>query len=224
MKVSIYFSELYKRLAKKDEFSAYIRVPLLTFSSWIFQGILYMDTTERVFKILFDVSLFFPAYFVFRLHSNALASVFMAFILAHTLNWIFNGQIFVLLKNLRLTKTEAERFTEYLDDLKKRISRERSILATAAFGSLSRSELKETSDLDIRIIRKKGLINGFRACSFVLVERSRAFFNKFPLDIYVSDTIDHLSKLDENPTVIYGQYKISSVRDRKKNCIPRKGP
>jgi len=188
------FSEFHKKLAKTDEFPRYIKFPLLTLSSWFFQGILYMDTTERAFKILLDVLLFFPLYFVIMGHIPALLSVFMAIIVAHTLNWVFNGQIFVLLKLLKLTKTGPGYFNQYLDDLKKRIEREDSILAAAAFGSLSRKELKETSDLDVRIIRKKGLLNGLRACLFVLLERNRAFFNKFPLDIYVLDHVSTINK------------------------------
>lgn len=203
-------SAFHKKLAKTDTYPAYIKIPILTCSSWLFQGILYMDTTERVFKILLDFLFFFPIFFVFMSYSKAPLSIFLAIILVHTLNWIFNSQIFALLKLLRLTKTKPELFTQYLTDFKKRVKREESILAAAAFGSLSREELKETSDLDIRIIRKKGFINGFRACLFVMLERSRAFFNKFPLDIYVIDTTKHLSKLraDEMPVVLYDPEEI----------------
>lgn len=191
-------SKFHKRLAKKDEFPMYIRVPLLTLSSWLFQGILYMDTTERVFKILLDVLFFFPLYLAFRPHGSPLLGILIAFILAHTLNWIFNGQIPVLLKNLRLIKTEYERFEKYLDTLKKKVEKNDSILYAAAFGSLSRGELKGTSDLDVRLIRKPGFINGLRACIFIMKERSWATFNKFPLDIYVGDSMEFLKKMRED--------------------------
>ncbi len=204
-------SEFHKKIAKEDKYRLYVKMPILTFSSWLFQGILYMDTTEKVFKILLDILFFIPIYFIFRGYGSL--SLFIAIIFTHTINWIFNGQIFVLLKNLRLTKTEPERFIQYLNDLQKRIKKENSILAAAAFGSLSRGQLKETSDLDIRIIRKKGVINGFRACLFVLSERTRALFNKFPLDIYVLDDVTtikrHIDKVEIKKLImLYDPYKI----------------
>lgn len=208
--------EFHKRLAK-DGFPLYVKMPILTFSSWLFQGVLYMDTTERIFKILLDILFFIPLYLVFRVYFYSSSSTLMAVMLSHTLNWIFNGQIFVLLGNLRLIKIEPERFSEYLDNLRKRISKEKSVLAAAAFGSLSRGELTETSDLDIRIIRNKGFINGLRACFFVLIERSRTFFSKFPLDIYVLDNVNMIPRhiRNEEPIVIYDPYKIFRRNDIK---------
>ena len=37
-------------------------------------------------------------------------------------------------------------------------------------------------------------------------ERSIAFFNKFPLDIYLLDDADELNKLKEDPILIYSIY------------------
>lgn len=212
-------SEFHKRLVKENRFPPYVKMPILIFSSWLFQGILYMDTTEKVFKILLDVLSFIPLYFVFRVYFYASSSTLIAVMLAHTLNWIFNGQLFVLLKNLKLTKTESKRFIQYLNDLKKRIEKENSILAAAAFGSLSREQLKETSDLDVRIIRKKGLINALRACLFVLLERMGSFFNKFPLDIYVLDGFKSLSKLNEQPILLHDSKSMLKEYYRNKGVL-----
>lgn len=209
-------SEFHKRLAK-DGFPLYVKVPILTFSSWLFQGILYMDTTEKLFKILIDILFFMPIYFVLR--SYCLLSVSVAIVLAHTINWIFNGQLFVLLKNLKLTKTKSECFIQYLNELKKRIEKENSILAAAAFGSLSREQLKEISDLDVRIIRKRGVVYGLRACFFVLLERSRAFFNKFPLDIYVLDSFKSLTKLNEQPILLHDSKSMLKEYYRNKEVL-----
>jgi len=201
----MHLGEIHKRLAKEKNIPIYIRGPILIFSSWLFQGILYMDVTEKIFKFFIDILLFVPLYGICRYLVDTPINVITAAILAHTLNWIFNGQIFVLLKNLGLTKIRHEQVIKYLDNLRKRIPQERSILAAAVFGSLSRNELKITSDLDIRIIRKKGIINGLRACLFALLERSRAFFNRFPLDIYVLDKTESLMKLriDEAPIILF---------------------
>lgn len=203
-------NRFHKSLAKGSEYPFILRLILLTLSSWTFQGTLYMDTTERYFKITLDLIMILPIFLILNYYLNLLTSILLAIILAHTLNWIFNGQIFVLLKNLKLIKTSEQSFKEYLDGIKIRVENENSIIAAAAYGSISREKLKETSDIDIRIIRKSGFINGFKSCVFVLKERSKSFFNKFPLDIYVLDSIDMIGVhiKNEKPVVIYDPNKI----------------
>lgn len=198
-------SELHIKLAKDDEKSIYIKIPILTFSSWLFQGMFYMDATERNFKIILDIIIFLALSLIIKTYFNIIVSLIIAIIVAHTINWVFNGQIFVLLKNLKLSKTSAESFNQYLDDIKRKVEKESSITAAVAFGSLSRQKLKETSDLDVRIIRKPGIINGIKACTFVLKERTKSFFEGFPLDIYVLDDVVVIDKhiKDEKPIVIY---------------------
>jgi len=202
-------NRFHKELAKGKKYPYYIRIPILTFTSWLFQGIIYMDSTERNFKILFDILIFLPLFVMLYQYFNII-SIILAIIIAHTINWIFNGQIFVLLKNLNLMNTSPESFVIYLESFKKRVEKENSIIAAAAFGSLSREKLKNTSDLDIRIIRKPGFINGINACIFILKERTKSFFCFFPLDIYVLDDIDminiHIN--NENPIVIYDLYNM----------------
>lgn len=207
------FNKFHRSLAKGTDHPFVVRLILLTFSSWLFQCILYMDRTEKIFKILVEFILFAPSFLVLNyLLNNILLSIFLAFIIAHTLNWIFNGQIGVLLKNLDILNTDKEKFFDYMDNVKEEVVNEESIMAAAAFGSLSRKELKKTSDLDIRIIRKPGYISGFKACFFVLKERSKAFFNKFPLDIYVLDSYEminiHINIKDEEPVILYDPDKI----------------
>lgn len=204
------FNEFHKELAKGNKYPSYIKIPLLTFTSWLFQSILYMDNTERSFKILLDILIFLPIFFVVNNHLNIILSIFLAIIIAHTINWVFNGQIFVLLKNLKLTNTSKESFIKYLDTFEKKVDKKKSIAAAAAFGSLSREKLNNKSDLDIRIIRNPGIINGFESCFFVMKERTLAFFNRFPLDIYILDDIQMIDKhiINEKPIPLYDPYNI----------------
>ena len=162
-----------------------------------------MDRTERLFKIGLDAFLLIPLYFLL---SNSLDHPFFAllisFMLVHTVNWVINGQIFVLFKNLKLIQTSSSTFEGYLEYLSQKIKKQDFILFSAVYGSLAREKLKETSDLDVRIIRKKGWLNGLRGCIFVMRERSRALLYKFPLDIYLLDDTNGLSKLDERKPII----------------------
>jgi len=74
----------------------------------------------------------------------------------------------------------------------------------AVYGSYVRGEWKPSSDLDVRLVRRAGFVSGLRACWFLLRERTRAFWMRFPLDIYVADGFASLERLrlDEAPLVI----------------------
>lgn len=177
---------------------------VVIFTNWVFQGQLYADQTEKAFKIILDTLLTVALFFVIPL-PNVITRLLVAFLISHSLNWIFNGQLFALAKNFDIVHNEPQRIIDYANGIKIRASRERSIDCVAVYGSLSRDEIKPTSDLDVRIIRKPGIINGLRACMFGLMERSRALFNRFPLDMFVVDGTEHLQKMrdDEPPQILY---------------------
>lgn len=172
-------------------------------TNWIFQGLLYADKTERIFKISLDL-LVTIVLFLSLPHSPFIMRLLTAFLISHSCNWIFNGQIFALLKNFNYVNNDPQRIIEYANGIKIRAFKESSIDYLAVYGSLSRSEIKPTSDLDLRIVRKNGVMNGLNACIFATKERSRAFFNRFPLDVYVVDGNYHLLKLrhDEKPIIL----------------------
>lgn len=177
---------------------------IVILTNWLFQGILYADKTEKIFKLCFDVVfalLLYELAFGSKNHINLL----VAFLISHTLNWIFNGQLFALSKNFGIVHNDPKKIINYAYGIKDRASREKSINSVVLYGSLVREEIKSTSDLDLRIIRKNGLFNGLRACIFGFRERSRALFYRFPLDMYVIDNPKHLLKMrsDENPMILY---------------------
>lgn len=175
-------------------------------SNWTFQGMLYADKTERLFRLLLDGIITLVLYIIFiNFISSGYIALIFSFLIAHTFNWIFNGQLFVLGRYIGIKPNKHNEFEEYLKGLKYRAERTKSIQSVILYGSMSRKDLKNSSDLDVRIIRKKGFLNGLRSCLFGLYERKWAFFNKFPLDLYIIDSVKHLSKLrvDENPIILY---------------------
>lgn len=189
-------SKIHHNLAK-GSYPIYIKAPTLILSSWLFQGILYMDRTEKVFKLSLD-ALFTGMLMLFGV--NVVTSI----IISHTLNWVLNGHIFVVFKNLKLIKTPHGKVDAYIGRLRRKVENEPSIIWAGVYGSLVRGEFKETSDLDVRLIRKPGFINGVRACIFVMRERAWATFHKFPLDIYVGDSfmfLENMSK-EESPIIL----------------------
>lgn len=172
---------------------------------WLLQCLLEMDRTERLFKISFDLVL--TAVFALLLHLwlPVVAALILGWAAAHTLNLVFNGQLMVVLKHFGRIQHSAAEFEQYLKGLRTRLAAEPSLRWAAAYGSLSRGELQATSDLDVRVIRFPGFHNGLRACLFVMQERSRALFERFPLDILLLDSPRLLSRLrpEEPPFMLY---------------------
>jgi predicted nucleotidyltransferase len=182
-------------------------------SNWTFQGMLYADKTERTFRIMIDIVIAIVLYSVFfHFILNTYLLLFLSLLVAHTFNWIFNGQLFVLSRYIGIKPNKQHLFNVFLQEFKSRAEREKSIKTVVVYGSLSRGSSSETSDLDIRVIRKSGFTNGLRACIFGFLERLRAFFNKFPLDLYVIDGLDSLSKMrgDEYPIIVYDPQNVMS--------------
>ena len=184
----------YRAVASRSLVARYVQSSILLslVSHWLFQSLLYMDRTERRFKLALNVLL--TALFV-QMAGPTLAHLVLGLLLAHTLNFIFNGQINAVLKNFGYSRTTLEDLMVFLQAFGERASREPSIRYAAAFGSLSRGELSDTSDVDIRVIRRAGLGHALRSCTFVLLERSRALFTGVPLDIYVLDSDVGLSRI-----------------------------
>jgi hypothetical protein len=171
---------------------------------WVFQGLLYMDLTERRFKLMLDVILTVVGGIILSRWLPWPLGGLIAFLIAHTLNFLFNAQLWVVLKHYGLVSHTYETFENYTRDIAKRINAEPSLMYAAVYGSRVRAAWRPSSDLDIRLVRGYGWKNGVRACSFVLIERTRAFWRGFPLDIYVLDSFVPLSRLraDEPPLVL----------------------
>ncbi len=168
---------------------------------WTFQGLLYMDFTERSFKITTDIVLTLLLFLVLRVKFQEPYAMIIAFVLSHTSNFLFNGQLWVLLKHYGLVHNSSENFEQYLKAFTKRVNEEKSIAYAAVFGSRTRNKWRPTSDLDVRLIKHNGLYNGIKACIFVVKERTRALLSCFPLDIFILDSYEKLNSLpkDEIP-------------------------
>jgi len=170
----------------------------------MFQGLLYADPTERWFKLALDAVLTLAFWLIFAPWLSGPTAWIAAFLCAHTINFLFNAQLWVLLKHYGLVRNSYQDFEEYIRDFGTRVNAEKSMQYVAVYGSYVRGEWKPSSDLDVRLVRRAGFVNGLRACWFLLRERTRAFWMRFPLDIYVADGFASLERLrlDEAPLVI----------------------
>ncbi len=171
---------------------------------WAFQSLFYMDMTERRFKLVLDAIGTLAAWLLLRLVLPWQVALPTAFLLAHTANLLANGHLWGVLKHYGFVSNSYETFERYSQQLATRVQAEESIVYGAIYGSRVRSEWKPSSDLDVRLVRRSGFMSGVKACWFVLNERSRATWYRFPLDLYVLDSHAPLAAMraDERPFVI----------------------
>ena len=189
-----------KGIKKKIRDSLYLKW-LLIISSWIFQGIPNLDRSEKIYKIMFCLLLISIFYLWFNYN------ILYSMIIGHTINWIINGNIFlILIHRLKLLKTNKNSIFKYSQNLSGRLSKQNWVLYSAAFGSISRGKLNDYSDLDVSIVRKKGFLSCIKGLWFLFIEKQISQIKKIPLEIYLNDTPESSVKRflkESKPVIIY---------------------
>jgi hypothetical protein len=183
---------------------------LALFSHWVFQGIFCMDWTERLYKISIDVIITVIIYFILNRFVSPLISLIFAALISHTINYLFNSHVTSSLKFFGFfnhTHSELLSFGGVIGD---RLSSLNSILFAGIWGGFARDQHSQNPDLDIFLVRKAGFFNGLSACTSVLIIRSMSLVKGVPIDIYVFDRIESLSRLrtDESPIILVDQFGI----------------
>lgn len=178
------------------------------FTNWAFQGIAHADKSEKIYKISFTIIwAFIFTGILFRFSQYTYKSIILAIILGHTLNWLINCNIFVLLVHrIKWVNIPKEKYFNYLFSLKNRINNKSWVYYCVCMGSICQGKLNSTSDIDITIVRKRGIKNIILPILFYVYEKKYADFHGIPLDIFISDSAaDNIkkSKNQPNPIVIY---------------------
>ncbi|MGA2626661.1 MAG: nucleotidyltransferase domain-containing protein [Candidatus Bathyarchaeia archaeon] len=177
-------------------------------SNWLFQGMLIMCPSELCYRLGSELLLAILIYYAIVHSLGESGALIFCLLIAHTANWILNGN-FIGTQKFFGMKYDQTKVANFLIKLKAGHQLLRSGIAMiAAFGSWSRTgKLTEHSDLDIRIIRKPGLLNWLKANVFASLMRLTAVRYVVPLDLYVLDRRDqvyeHIRK-EERPVMIYG--------------------
>jgi len=154
---------------------------------WLLQSLPYMDRGERLFKVALDISLTILGTILLSTWVPAKAAFPAALLAAHTLNFLFNGHLWGVLKHYGGSGHSYEDYAAYASEFLQRASRHDSIRCTVLCGSLPRREWSPASDLDARLIRRPGFRNGLLVAFFLMRERTAALFARFPLDAYMLD-------------------------------------
>jgi predicted nucleotidyltransferase len=198
--------KLFTIFKDSDEVPKPLRAAILLLSNMIFQSTLYMDRTERTVKLGLTLVTGALLSRVLPFSNNRLGK---SILVSHFLNFLLNGHLWALV-NHRIrpgtVHTSQERFQQWMDRMERIGERSDSIALVAVYGSPARArgQLDANSDLDVRIVRQPGVLNGLVASLIVCRERMIAVTTFFPLDIYLLDDLDLLKRLrdDEEPEVL----------------------
>lgn len=192
----------YASCPKKQIIHKLMNSPLgVTIINWFFQGMLGMDRSELIFHFAFDF--IFTGIFILILFDCSWMSILISFFWAHTLNWLFNSHFWAIGSRIGICKTNERKILHKIESIYQRFSSKKSLKGVIVIGGYARrGNVEETSDLDVRFIRQKGFRNAVSANILLLEEKIIAFFNKFPFDAYLYDSIAKLSRLDNSEVPI----------------------
>lgn len=190
------------------------------FTNWLMQGILHADRSEKIYKIGFTVFFWVLSFALLVLQSDfsIVKSVFFGFIIAHSINWIINNNLYVLLvhrmKWLKTTKYDLFNQLSTIQHRLQDITDKDWILYSVSHGGICKGTLNSHSDIDVSIIRKPGLKNMIHAILFYVKEKKYADIKGVPLDIFICDSPENCierSKRQKNPIVLLDHENVVNI-------------
>lgn len=158
---------------------------IVLISNLIFQAIPYMTNGEKIYKI--SITLIFT----FIINSS-LNNIFLSFLIGHIINYIINGQFYVVYRYLSNNETmNKEKLYSYIIFIEN-VSDFFNPLDIIFTGSFATGQMSRQSDLDIRIYHKRGIINSLKCYFMATFLRLTAIFMKFPIDVYCFSNLSFL--------------------------------
>lgn len=190
---------------KKDKAVVGGEVKLIVlFRNWAHQGFFYLDKTEMFWRVVWELIPFSFFFYLFSKHICSLwFNLMLSLFVTHTINWVLNDNFWTCIQFTFPNRLNPgnNKTKKHLMGMQSRMQKYESIGGCMIYGSLSRGVWQDKSDLDVRVLRRKGVVNGLLAYLAVWRERLIALLKCQPLDIYLADEIDFLKRMrkDEYP-------------------------
>jgi hypothetical protein len=170
--------------------------------NWLFQGMRGMDPKELSFRLaLLALGTALSAWLIVSLTSvPALDALALGLVIAHTLNFLGNGQLWVALRYCRGYRREpsylARAITELLDDVARQDWLGEAVLLGSTVTRLQTPRAR--ADIDLRLIFPPGLRGWLRTNLYLLRLRLIAASSGVPLDIYAYEHPAVLRRFDQS--------------------------
>lgn len=175
----------------------------LRVGNWVSQGFSSIDREEIIAKSVFEVIVFSLSYTIITRLLEKPASVMIAFLISHSANYIFATNVHGPRIVDDPTKGRLpEKAVPFLKKLKDFCDSTEYITSSAVFGSISTGKFHSQSDIDVKLCRKKGLINAIWSYLFLFRIRFYSNVRFIPADIYVIPAPDSYSPKEEEVPII----------------------
>ena len=188
---------------KESFFKSLLNIKFFVFlSNFVFQGMRYMTKGELSFKLAITLVLAGMLHFL-------IDSILLSIFLGHSINFIINGQFFVLGRYLFSSDAISPRqLTEFVALIEYSYPKY-DVKDVLIIGSFCRVQMSRTSDLDLRIWHAPGIVPSLKAYSYAFYLRFISIFKRFPMDVYCFSDFGFLQKIrkDESPSFFNGSEK-----------------
>ena len=170
--------------------------------NWCLQGMRGMDGKELSFRLGLEA-------LVAALIAGALldplgapSAVALGLLVAHSLNFTLNGQLWVCARYCRRYRGDAQALDAFLGETATHLARLPWLREAACIGSLGRIGAGPRSDLDLRLLFPPGPLAWLRVNLLLLRLRSRALVRRIPLDLYAYATPERLRRFDQREPLL----------------------
>lgn len=164
---------------------------IVLLSNIIFQGIRYMSLGEKIYKISFTIVLTILLNFLIQ-------NTFISLVIGHLLNYILNGQFYVVFRYLSSKQTMSRKDLDEFIGIVEKYIKVFNPLDVLVIGSFCRGKMSKTSDLDIRLYHEKDFVSSLKAYLMATTLRFFGLLTKFPIDIFCFSDLKFLDKIHKN--------------------------
>jgi predicted nucleotidyltransferase len=194
--------QVHAAIVKKNAARSVMWTIEVILSSWLFQGLLYADRTEKYFKSVVEIAMLLPTALLLLSSVGPLVSLAVGLTISHTLNWLFFGQPLVALRSVGWVKTPTSKLRAWIEAFRINLPVQHFLMFAAIYGSAATGRLTEASDLDLKIIRKRGAMSAVLSMVYLARARFRSTLSGVPLDIYVLDDFAALATREREPGLV----------------------
>ncbi|MCX7631042.1 MAG: hypothetical protein N2038_12425 [Geminicoccaceae bacterium] len=162
--------------------------PVILAINWCFQGTRGMDRGERAFRLALEAAL--------ALLLTPFAGWLAALVIAHSFNFLFNGQLWVCARYCPAWRRSPRALDRFLAETAAELRRIPWLEEAVCIGSRAAgSDVPgPNSDIDLRLVRPPGLRRWLAINLLLLRLRTRALFRLVPLDLYAYDDLASLDR------------------------------
>lgn len=174
-------------------------VPAIMAVNWLSQGMRGMGRKELSFRLLLEATV---ALVVGSALGGGAHGIIAGCAIAHTLDFVFNGQLWVCGRYARGWSRDVAALTRFVEWTAARLRACGWLDEAVLLGSFGGPATDARSDVDLRLIFPDGALAWVRVNLLLLRLRSLALILRIPLDLYAYDAPSGLRRFDQREPLL----------------------